>query len=284
MTRLKVYLSICCFLFIFLRPDDSVAQEENISLIGKVQSLAEDVSNVLVVNLNSQKSTITDSLGFFKIEVKLNDLIQFSSVQYLKKEIKITEPVFLKKIVTVDLIENVISLNEVTVTPYNLSGKVENDLNRLDIGPIVTSSTLGLPNADLKIMSQSERLLLEADRDKYFRFSTVEEKIKEKNILGYLTVGFTINMGKTINRLSGRTETFEGMVSRDKKMELQNVILSKFSKLTIAENLNIPEINIDGFLTYCLAQSDFLKLSNEEDIEAIWAYLKAKSIEFNETD
>ncbi len=168
-----------------------------------------------------------------------------------------------------NLVENVINLSEVIVTPYNLTGKLNLDLDRLGIEPAVTTSSMGLPNAGLEVMTQSERLLLEADRGKYAYF--------------YLTA-IVINTHKIMNKVSGRTKSFEDMVARDEDMELEKEIIAKFSKTAISENFDIPETNIDGFLTFCMSQKDFSQLSQAGNTMEIWKYLKARSIEFKMTD
>lgn len=244
------------------------SQEQTKLLKGKAKSLNNDVSEVLIVNLNSKKSTITDSLGLFKIEVKLKDSLRITAVQYLTKEIIISEEVFNKNSVVVNLVENVIDLEEVTVTPYNLTGKIDLDLKRLNITPDINSSTLDLPNADIEKMTQSERLLIEADRGKF---------------VNYYGIALTINTHKIMNRLSGRTKAFEEMVVRDEKTKLEREIIAKFSKKSMSNSFEIPEIEIDGFLTYCLLQEDFLELSERSTTE-VWEYLKNKSVEFNEAD
>jgi hypothetical protein len=244
------------------------SQEQTTLLLGNVKNLNNDVSDILIVNLNSKKSTITDSLGHFKIEVKLKDTLRITAVQYLTREIIISEKIFNTTLVTVNLAENVIDLEEVTVTQHNLSGKIGLDLKRLVITPNITSSTLKLPNADVVKMTQSERLLIEADRGNY---------------VNYYGLALTINTHKIMNKLSGRTEAFEEMVVRDKKMKLEKEIIAKFSKKSMSEGFNIPEIKIDGFLTYCLLQDDFLELSEKRTME-VWEYLKSKSIEYSQTD
>lgn len=244
-------------------------QENTIQLKGKIINLDNEVLDVLIVNRRSKKSTITDSLGHFTIEVSSKDSIQFTAVQYLTKQIIITDSIFDQKTVSVNLVENIIKLNEVTVTPYNLSGKLKFDMERLNIEPTVKSSTLGLPNAGLEIMTQSERLLLEADRGKY---------------VNYYGIALTINTHKIMNKLSGRTKTFEDMVARDENMEWEKEIISKFSKETMSESFDFPQKNIDGFLTFCLSQTDFAELYSAMNTAEIWEYLKAKSNEFKETD
>lgn len=183
-----------------------------------------------------------------------------------------------------NLIDNIINLNEVTATPYNLTGKLELDIDRLSIKPVITSSSLGLPNADINKMTQSERLLLEADRGKYVRLATIEDQGKLLQVLGYATLSVVINTHKIMNKVSGRTNSIEDSVTRDENMELEREIITKFSKKTISESFDIPEPNIDGFLTYCISQNDFSELEQAGNIVVIWEYLKARSIEFKKTE
>lgn len=256
-------------LFITFTSCTLFGQQKAESIHGRVNNLNNDVSNVLIINLNSRRSTISDSLGLFTIEAELRDSIRFTAVQYLPTEIIVTDTIFNQKWFEVNLVDNVIDLSEVIVTPYNLTGKLNLDIDRLGIEPAVTSSSLELPNAGLEVMTQSERLLLEADRGKYVQ---------------YYGIAIVINTHKIMNRLSGRTKTFEGMVARDENMELEKEIISKFSKETISEDFGIPKSNIDGFLTYCLSQSDFSDVSKAGNMVEIWEYLRTRSIEFKETD
>lgn len=235
-------------------------QDNTVILKGTVSNAKNDVSNVLIVNLNTQQSTITDSSGLFSIEVRLKDSLRISAVQYLPKEIIINESYLNSSFVTIHLIENIIDLKEVTVTPYNLTGELDRDIDRLDIKPTITSYTLGLQNADVTKMSQSERLLQEADRGKYVSLQTMDEYGKLNEILSYVGITVKINTHKIMNRVSGRTKSLEEMVERDEKKQLEKEIIDKFSKQTMSENFKIPVSYIDGFLTYCLSQDDFIAL------------------------
>lgn len=263
------YLKFLLLLFIVLISSNAYSQKNRTLLNGKIKSNKNDVSNILIVNLNSEKSTITDSLGLFTIEVKLRDSLRITAVQYLTKEIIITATILNEKILILDLVDNVISLEEVTVTPYNLTGKIDLDIERLGLKPVVTSSTLGLQNANIDPMTQSERLLLEADRGQY---------------VYYYGIAAVINLHKVLNKVSGRTKSFEEMVERDENTKFEKEIISKFSKETISDGLDIPLKDIDGFLTYCLSQKDFSELSQSDNFEQIWEYLKGKSFEFKEPD
>ncbi len=283
MPIMKTYFGIF-FLYILLYSNSGFGQEKVVMLTGKVQSFNNDVSNILVVNLNSKKSTITNTLGLFTLEVKLRDSVRFSAVQYISKEITITKTILNQNILIIDLKEIVINLDEVMVMPYNLTGEIDFDIKRLGIKSVVTSSSLGLPNADIEVMTQSERLLLEADRGKFVKLATIEDKGKLAQIAGYLTLSVLINTHKIMNRLNGRTKSFKNMVARDENIILENKIVDLFSKRALSEGFGIPENNIDAFLTFCLYQTDFSQLSEGNNTIEIWEYLKAKSCEYKETN
>lgn len=266
---MKKYLALLIFLLTVIASYSGHAQGNTTQLKGRVINPKNDTSDVLIINLNSKESTITDSLGLFTMKVKLRDSLRFSAVQYQTKQIVITDSIFDQKIVLVNLVDNIINLEEVVVTPYNLSGKLNQDIERLNIEPMVNSSTLGLQNANIDPMTQSERFLLEADRGKYFY---------------YYGTAIKINLHKILNKASGRTKYFEDMVARDEKIELENKIIAKFSKETMSEGLGIQLKDIDGFLTFCFFQKDFSELIKVSNGEVIWEYLIKKSIEFNKID
>ncbi|MFS4457296.1 hypothetical protein [Maribacter sp. 2304DJ31-5] len=67
-----------------------------------------------------------------------------------------------------NLKDRTINLEEVIARPYNLTGEIDFDIKKPGLKPGVTSSSLGLSNADVKIMGQSERLLLEADKRRFY--------------------------------------------------------------------------------------------------------------------
>lgn len=274
------FFSVLLVLFSF----SGFCQDKITILEGRVRNLKNDVSNVLVVNLNSKESTITDSLGQFAIAVKRKDTLQISAVQYITKKIAVTDTIFTKNAVVITLLENIINLKEVTVTPYNLTGKIDLDIERLGLDPTVTSSSLGLPNTNVEVMSQSERLLLEADRGKYVRLATNDDYGKLIQILGYASISVIVNTHKIMNRVSGRTKSLEQRVARDQQMAMEKEIMAKFSKQTIVEDFDIPETSVAGFLTYCMSQRDFLEVTQNKNAIQVWEYLRAKSIEFKETE
>ena len=275
------YVKLLWLLIVLLKSLTGYNQVNSKQIKGSVKSLNNDVSNVLVINLKSKLSTITDSTGLFYIEAQLKDSIRFTAIQYLTKDIIITDSIFSREVMSVNLMENVINLKEVTVTPYNLTGDIILDIDRLDLKPIVTSSSLGLQNADINPMTQNERMLQEADRGTFFRMMTYEDRGEIMRILGYgLNFGVIINSHKVMNRVSGRTQYFRQAIVRDEILILEKDIIDMFTKESMSKEFSIPQTEIDSFLLYCLAQPGFSELLEPKNTYKIWQFLKMKSIEF----
>ena len=125
------------------------AQEFSTKLEGQVYSTDADVAATHVSNISSNKGTIADAEGFFTISVQLNDTLVFSAVQYKRKEVVVNLEVLKSKFLRVALEASLTELDEVVVTPYNLSGDLNRDVGTIEVGNIVTASTLGLPNANV---------------------------------------------------------------------------------------------------------------------------------------
>ncbi len=238
------------------------AQETIVELTGLVTNSDKTVSNILVVNVNSNKSTITDHKGFFSIEVKSQDTLQFSAVQYTMKEIILTDEIINQKEILVDLKEKIINLDEVLILPHYLTGQIALDINKLDTKQFITSSSLGLPKVNIKVKTKNERLLFEADDGKLVKF---------------YGIGLTVNFTKLVNMVSGKTEKLKNRVILDEHIKIENQIDNLFPKKVLTEILEIPQENIQDFLDFCIHQPDFLIVSETINPIRILEYFKDKS-------
>ena len=86
---------------------------------GKVLYKNVNVSSANVINNTSQQATTTNNDGEFEIEVKLDDKLIFSSVQYQIRELNITKEILQRNRIVIDVNEKVNELEEVVVTPEN---------------------------------------------------------------------------------------------------------------------------------------------------------------------
>jgi len=106
-------LALFCFFISF-------SQEDGRSLLrGKVMYKNTNVQNQNVINVTTEKATITDDNGEFAIYVKAGDVLAFSAVNYKLTTVNIDEGIIRNNRLVVEVNEKVTELEEVVVTPEN---------------------------------------------------------------------------------------------------------------------------------------------------------------------
>jgi hypothetical protein len=120
-----LFIFIC---FVFLGFSQDI---ERTLINGKIIVSSEDKEGVAVFNTSSNKGTTTDEEGYFSINVALNDIIEFSALQFKDFTVKISEDIIRSKRLTVILVEEVNKLDEVVLLPFGLTGNINADLNNV---------------------------------------------------------------------------------------------------------------------------------------------------------
>ncbi|MEM1003151.1 MAG: carboxypeptidase-like regulatory domain-containing protein, partial [Bacteroidota bacterium] len=114
---------------LFVLPLSLVAQEARAEIKGRVYVQTNDLEGIAVYNSSANEGTTTDENGRFVIEAKLNDVINFSALQFKDFSIRISERIMDSGSMTAMLVEDVNKLDEVIILPYDLSGSLFVDLN-----------------------------------------------------------------------------------------------------------------------------------------------------------
>ncbi len=239
----------------------------NARLQGQVRFENRGVPDVHVMNTTAGSATISDEDGWFALEASLGDTLLFSAVQYQRKRLVLSASVLESRFVYVNLEEFVNELDEVVVRPYNLSGDLVRDMQQMKTGPVVTASTLGLPNADVKPMIQSERLLKEASMGPFH--------------LGMITA---LPFNPLINMITGRTKMLKKRVARDRKYLLTQEVRHYYPDSIFVQRMGIPADRIDDFMYYCEVDERFDSIVSSEDQIAILNLLLLKSKAYRENN
>ena len=227
---------------------------------GRVYSDSGDVAATHVLNITSDRASITDIDGFFSITAKLNDTLVFSAIQYKRKTMVVTRSVLESKLLYVPLEDAITELDEVIVMPYNLSGDMTLDLDRMVIEPVITSSTLGLPNAYVKIPTQAERELFAATANPFMSFDPL------------------------INAITGRTKMLKERIARNKKYSRTLRVRAFYADSLYGTELKIPEDNIADFMHFCEVDPDFQTVVDTHDRFKIWEFMRRKSVIYRENN
>ncbi|CAM4351302.1 peptidase associated/transthyretin-like domain-containing protein [Zobellia nedashkovskayae] len=247
------------------------------SLEGHVYSKNGDVSATHVLNTTSNRATITTTDGFFDIEVQLNDTLVFSAVQFKKKEIVVTTAILGSKLLVVPLEEVLTQLEEVVVTPYSLTGDMSRDLNRVPVGSVITSQSLGLENRKARRRPDGvgETLRLNKYLDLASGYDTVTFKPK---------ISHNLKLVRIYDDLSGKTKDLKKYATLEKEVGQIDEIRLFFTDFVFMNTLKIPEHKINDFLNYCMIDADFKELANAGDMASLYKLMSQKSLVYRKNN
>lgn len=234
------------------------SQQLRTKIEGVVKSDSGDVSAVHVLNLSSDKATITNAKGYFSIPVFLNDTLVFSAIQYKKKEIIVSLKIVSSKNTTVYLEDALTELDEVIVMPYNLTGSLSKDLKNMKVTPQVTATSLGFPNTYVKHPTGSERKLFVAQSGG--------------------------NLLSVINGITGKTKKLKEQVARDRKYARTNRVREFYADSIFTGQLKIPKIKIDDLMRFCEEDQSFQRVIDSHDKIKILEFIRRKSIVYRKNN
>jgi len=111
-------MKIILFLLLSVVSNLTFAQGEKL-ISGKIIVADAKPSNVIVLNLTTEKETHSDSLGNFKIIVKVDDLLVFYAPHLDKMRKLIDEDTFNSSLLKIEMTSKIIELDEVVVVDYS---------------------------------------------------------------------------------------------------------------------------------------------------------------------
>ncbi|MEZ4811771.1 MAG: hypothetical protein R2819_15550 [Allomuricauda sp.] len=239
-------------------------------LKGRVEAEGEDIVGVVVQNISSELAVITDMEGNFSIRVQLNDTLVFSAVQFKRKMLLVNQIIYNTSFIRVPLEEFVNELREVVVSPYDLSGNLNQDLDKLTLPKDVSAEALELPNANVKIITQSERMLQEASA------------MSITGGGGVGGAGGAVSLNPLINAITGRTKMLKNRVKVDRKYATTQEVQGFYVDSLFVTTLKIPMEKIDDFMYFCEVDEKFQGVVDSEDKLKIWDFMVEKSRAYRE--
>jgi hypothetical protein len=193
---------------------------------GKVTADYNDLESIYIVNLKTEKSTLTERGGYFSINASVGDTIMFTAVQFKSLKITLKEEDFNKELLFVKMETFIRVLDEVKINEYK-------DINAVSLG-IISSKTKHYTPAERKLKTAS-------DSDAQIGTNT------------------SIGLDPILNWMSGRT----AMLKKEVEVEKKELMLTKIQNLYEAEyyveTLKIPEDFVKGFQYYIVEDAKFVE-------------------------
>ena len=233
-----------------------------VQIMGRIVVVdTEDLEGVTVYNTSSNKGTVTDAKGEFKIEAGLLDVIEISALQFDAIKVKIDLEILESKQLTVFLVEHINRLNEVVIMPYGLTGILHKDLDEIKTFKAdLEGISLGID--DISAYEFSDDYKSNADM-------TILNQGEFYNGLNLVAIANTF-LKPLFKKKDNKNEMM--MEETETNLGLRGIYSHSF----ITENFGIPGPEVDDFINYIDSNIDPKLLEPGQEIQLI-EYLSKSS-------
>ena len=143
MKKLALFLSVLISCNVFSQ------DLERITVKGQIIVEGNDIAGITVFNKSSIFGVITDEKGEFILQVRENDLIEISALQYKNLSFIVNKDIISSKSMRVFLIEEINKLDEVVIFSNGLTGNLNTDVeNEKLFKPKLDVLYFGIKNKD----------------------------------------------------------------------------------------------------------------------------------------
>ena len=242
-----------CVLFILVASSILAQESGKTRLTGLIKANTIDLEGVYVINLKTEKSTITDKDGFFSITAIPGDTLLFSAVNLKRIQICLEQEDFQKDLFLVKMEPMITYLKEVVVRRYD-------NINAFSLG----------------IVSKGKKSYTPAER-KLYTANSLNATASNDGM-----AGGSISADPLLNWMSGRTKMLKKELEVENKELYMQQLENMFDKNIFVNILKIPLEYVKGFEYYVVENERFttvLKSKNKTNIEFAMITLAEKYIE-----
>ena len=251
--------NVSFFLLLLLTGLSASAQTgEGLLISGTVEvPLGDDPQGISILNLNSNRFVVTDSLGKFDIAVAFNDSLRVSTLKFQEFTVIVDQGIINTKTLNIFVSEVVSRLPEVVVTPYDLSGNIKVDLNRLKLVELPTNLSVGnVQNMDFN--TETGPVL----KSPPYNTALAMSKTRLVNGLDFVNIFKELLIAK-------KREDVKNPYRKTVNPEIDDYIRKIYEDDFFRENLNIKKEYISDFIFYANdngLSEQMLKGGNELDL------------------
>ncbi|MCX2720205.1 carboxypeptidase-like regulatory domain-containing protein [Lentiprolixibacter aurantiacus] len=199
------------------------------------------LESVHVINLNKVVGTITNKKGEFAITAAVNDTLYFSYLGFKSQKVRVTNDMFRFQETKIALTELAYALEEVIITPYQLTGYLEIDVRNLPINTAYQYSISGLP-------------------------TSYEAGNKNPSAVTKV-LGAIMNPADLLRNLFGkRPRQMRKLRQMKEDDDIRDLLASKFDRETLQALLQLEKVDIDDILSNCNYSKSFITTANDLQI------------------
>ncbi len=229
---------VCCF--ISFAQEDNIEQEVTATVINAQTDFP--LESVHIVNLNKVKGTITNKEGKFTIIASVNDTIYLTYLGFKPQKVRITNDMFKFEDTKITLTELAYALEEVVVTPFQLTGYLEIDVKNLPISNDAYQYSISGLNKSYEAGNKNPSAVTKV-------------------------LGAILNPADLLRNLFGKKpKQFRKLQQMKEDDNIRNLLASKFDRQTLTELLQIEKMDIDDILNNCSYSNSFITTANDLQI------------------
>jgi hypothetical protein len=228
--------------------------QETIMLEGKVLNDTIDRSALNVVNLSMRKGTTTTPQGTFRLEVRRNDTINISAVQYESRQFVVNQTIFNRKKISMYLIPKINELDEVEISNIDLSGDLTKDAALTKGAPELYPEDLGIP-----------------------KNTAPKRTVEERRYYTAVTSGGGIPLDGLINSITGRLKMLKKHIAVSRFEKRVQDSRYTFSDSLYMKELNIKEDLIEDFVYYVFEDEKAKEFVDKNDAFGLLEFMMEKS-------
>lgn len=257
--KMKRYISLA---FLLTLVTLTYAQKPRQLLRGRIVADSVQVDNINVVNLTSRIGAVTDESGRFTMYARASDTLYFSGLNYRSLRLVLKEEDLKAAEVKIQLDVNVITLDEVIITPRVLSGNLDKD------------------SKDTKTLKINTKF----DSGAIIRAGggTTTKPVPTENLSPLRGVDF-VGLYRMIFKKKRPKQDRGEIYGYDSSRSFSEIVQGLYTHYFFTETLKIPHKEIGLFLNFCDKGAETRELLNPAKEFELTDYLVNQSREYLKT-
>lgn len=243
----KIKFVITLFFLIQILSGQSLVASKILN--GKVTANYNELEGIYIINLKTEKATLTERGGYFSINAKVGDTLMFSAVQFKAVKIALTEKDFSKELFFVKMEPLVRVLDEVRINEYK-------NINAVSLG-IISPNTKHYTPAERKLAAATD-------------------------LDGKIGLGGSMSLDPLLNWMSGRTKMLKKELEVEKKETLMDKINGWYEEKYFIQTLKIPDDYVKGFKYYIVQDAKFVEAMNSKNKTMATFIMNELAVQYNQ--
>ena len=240
MKKLLLLITLTLCTFIGFAQDENLDQEINATVINAQTDFP--LESVHIINLNKIKGTITNAEGEFTLPASPNDTLYLTFLGFKPQKVQVTNDMIKFGETKIALTELAYALEEIVVTPYQLTGYLEVDVKNLPLNNDAYQYSISGLNKSYEAGNKNPSAVTKV-------------------------LGAILNPADLLRNLFGKKPRQLRKLQEMKEDEgIRALLASKFDRETLTELLQIEKTDIDDILNNCSYSKSFITTANDLQI------------------